>query len=81
MWLPPQLNRKTVIKLQDDNPHVFSSISVYDGRSNLFSPKELPFGNAAEVPSLPHFTRHIGHTLYHLSSKSLLAILLLRANR
>jgi len=42
-----------IIKLQNDNPEVFTPMAVYDGRSNLFSPQALIFRNAAEVRSLP----------------------------
>jgi len=63
------MNMEVITKLQNDNPQVFTPRAVYDGRKNLFSPKALPFGNAAEVGRLLFSARHIAHTPHHFSSK------------
>ena len=48
--IKPQLsNRSRAIELVDNlqisNPQVFPSRAIYDGRANLFSPKELNLSN------------------------------------
>jgi len=52
------MNMEVISKLQNDNPQVFTPRAVYDSRKNLFSPKALPFGNAAEVSRLPVSASH-----------------------
>ena len=48
-----------IARLQTDiAPDVFTPRAVYDGRKNLFAPRELPFGGS-DSKEVRYATRHM----------------------
>jgi eukaryotic translation initiation factor 2C len=52
--LPAKLNMELIRRLQTVvAPQVFTPRAVYDGRKNMFSMRELPFGSSQEASQSP----------------------------
>ena len=55
---PLRFNMELIAKLQTEiAPDDFKPRAVYDGRKNLFAPRELPFGGAASKEVSPAIYR------------------------
>jgi eukaryotic translation initiation factor 2C len=56
---PLRFNMELIARLQTDiAPDVFTPRAVYDGRKNLFAPRELPFGGS-DSKEVRYATRHM----------------------